>query len=262
MTFVCVIPAREKSKRFPGKLLKPLMGKPVILHVLEACIKSDAKKVFVATDSENIKRVVSAWAKNIDRKEKVIVEIVRGREIRSGTDRVAKLVRKRVRGADIVVNVQGDEPLITPYIINKVAFSLYSDKNADISTYGFISDDNEAENINRVKIVVDRKSYAIYFSRAKIPFGSSKWIIHSGIYAFRLWTLLKFAKLPPSSNEKSERLEQLRAIDNNMKIKVVIGRRKLISVDTEEDIRKIEDMLRNKMKNKMMRRNKKIKNES
>lgn len=253
MEFFCVIPAREKSKRLPRKLLYNISGKPVILYTVSACLLSKAKKVFVATDSKQIKDNLMRFFHSYN-KNKLEVHIVKGKEIKSGSDRVGKLIKilsKNYRIPEVVVNVQGDEPLITPSIINSVALSLMRDKNADICTYGFWSSDpKEINNPNRVKIVVDSRNYAIYFSRSPVPYGAKKFIIHAGIYAFRLESLYKFLKTNQSVIEKVERLEQLRAIDNGMKIKVVIGRKKLFPVDTPEDLKIVEKILRSKSRMK------------
>jgi len=276
MGFICVIPAREKSKRFPYKLLAEINGEKVITKVVESCAKSLAEEVIVATDSMKIKKVVDEFAEK-KKKEgkkwalKIKSEIVRGKDIKSGTDRVAKYIfeKRKIKSEnkgyeksdnaegnskdgenkvpEIIVNVQGDEALITPEIINKVAKALEEDEKADISTYGFVSEDKkEIENPNRVKIVVSQEGYALYFSRSPIPYSSKSYIIHTGIYAFRKNSLLKFSKLKPTQNEKTEKLEQLRALDNGMKIKIVIGRKKLIPVDTKEDLKEIMKIIKNK----------------
>jgi 3-deoxy-manno-octulosonate cytidylyltransferase (CMP-KDO synthetase) len=245
--FICVVPAREGSTRFPGKLIEDLWGEPVVFHVLCACAKSDAQKVFLATDSERIKEkvetsVLKTRKLSQSEKSKISVRIIRGKNIKSGTDRVSELIKilqdEDQNLPEIVVNVQGDEPLISPKIINAVVKALEEDKEASISTYGFLSSDaDEFKNPNRVKIAVSQNGYAIYFSRAPIPYGAKKFIIHGGIYAFRKSELLKFSNLPQSKNEVLERLEQLRAIDNGMKIKVVVGKKKLFPVDTKEDLK-------------------------
>lgn len=251
--FFCVIPARENSKRLPRKLLLEVFGKPVVVHTALACLKSEAKKVFVATDSRDIKRAVEDFClSNRALSNKIEVRMVRGRNIKTGSDRVGELIRslesEGVEIPDVVVNVQGDEPLITPDIINSVARELFADKRADISTYGFWSaDEKEYRNPNRVKIVLGKDNFALYFSRAPIPFGAKRYIIHTGIYAFRTDVLKLFLILKQTENEKTERLEQLRAIDNGIRIKVVVGRRKLIPIDTIEDLRIVRSLRRPKL---------------
>lgn len=244
--FFCVVPARENSKRLPRKLLLKLFGREVLIHTVSSCIRSRAKKVFVATDSDRIKNTVLRFKDSLPRNlaEKLDVFVVRGKDIKSGSDRVGKLIQilkqEGVKIPGIVVNVQGDEPLITPHIINSVVLSLARDKRADIATYGFWSSEKtEYMNPNRVKIVVDPQGFAIYFSRSQIPFGAEKYILHAGIYAFRTDALFKFLKMKQTENEKKEKLEQLRAIDNGMKIKVFVGSKKLIPVDTHQDIKTI-----------------------
>ncbi|MCS7213624.1 MAG: 3-deoxy-manno-octulosonate cytidylyltransferase [Candidatus Calescibacterium sp.] len=249
--FFCVIPAREDSKRFPKKLLFKMFGKEIIIHTVYACARSRAQKVFVATDSEIINELITNFKNTLKSEvgEKIETKIVRGKKIKSGSDRVGELIRiLRIGGAkipDIIVNVQGDEPLITPSIINSVADFLAENNEADISTYGFWSDDKrEYENPNRVKIVIGKDNFALYFSRSPIPFGAKKYVIHSGIYAFRLNSLEKFLSLKQTHNEKTEKLEQLRALDNGMKIRVLVGKKKLIPVDTPEDVKNINRIIR------------------
>ena len=257
MRFICVIPAREKSRRFPYKLLAEINGQKIVTKVAENCAKSLAEEVVVATDSYRIKKVVDEFVERKKKEgkkwaEKIRSEIVKGKGIKSGTDRVAKYIfmcekRNGKKERRIIVNVQGDEPLITPEIINKTVTSMGEDRKAEISTYGFISEDREEiMNPNRVKIVVSPFGYAVYFSRNPVPHGGTKYIIHTGIYVFRPEALVKFSRLKPTQNEKVEKLEQLRAIDNGMKIKVVIGRTKTISVDTKEDLEKINRIRKKK----------------
>ncbi len=250
--FICAIPAREKSKRFPGKIIYKINEIPLIIYVIKSCLRSSAKKVIVATDSQNVKKVISEY---IPTHPKLAIKIIKGRNIKTGTDRVAELVKRiKIKNNEIIVNVQGDEPLMSPEIINKVASELKKDKKADISTYGFITQNRaEIENPNRVKIVIDRNSYALYFSRNPIPYGSRKYLIHTGIYAFRKKSLLKFTSLETSKNEISEKLEQLRALDNSMKIKVVVGEKRTHPVDTEDDIKEVLKLIRKKKK---LRKNK------
>jgi len=252
MDFICVIPAREGSTRFPGKLIEDLWGEPVVFHVICSCAKSYAQKVFLATDSEKIKEKIESSilrSKKLSQyqKNKISIRIVKERSIKTGTDRVAHLIRileeEGEKVPEIVVNVQGDEPLISPEIINKVAKALSDDTQASISTYGFLSKDlHEFRNPNRVKIVVSQNGDAIYFSRSPIPYGAKNFIIHTGIYAFRKDKLLKFSSLPQSKNEALEKLEQLRAIDNGMKIKVLVGKKKLFPVDTEKDLKFLRNL--------------------
>lgn len=246
MDFICVIPARERSKRLPRKLLIKISGREIINHTVLACLRSDAKNVFVATDSRKIKKAVEDFSSALpeELKNKLEVRIIRGSKIKTGSDRVGELIRRlELEGRDppeIVVNVQGDEPMITPSIINSVAHALERDKRADIATYGFWSSSrSELENPNRVKIVVDSEFFAIYFSRSPVPSGAKRYVIHTGIYAFRKESLRRFLNLPQTKNEKTERLEQLRALENGMRIKVLIGRRKLVPVDTRKDLKLI-----------------------
>lgn len=236
---LCVIPARERSTRFPSKLLAKIDDESVIVKTVGQCLKTGFKTV-VATDSEKI-------ADEVERKFQKSVQVFFVKEqVSSGTERVALCVRKMGVKPEIIVNVQGDEPTITPEIIKLTVKELESSR-ADISTYGFeTEDEDEIKNPNRVKVVLNPQGYALYFSRSPVPWGSRKFIIHTGIYAFRYDALFKFVSLPPSENEKTEKLEQLRAIDNGMKIKVVVGKVKTHPVDVPEDIKKVREILNGK----------------
>jgi len=252
MSAVIIIPARYGSTRFPGKLLSALAGRPVIQHVHErAMTASLAECVIVATDSDRILRVVEGFGGTA---------VMTSPEHPSGTDRIAEVARGT--DYDIIVNVQGDEPLIRGEMIDTV-ISLLEDSRADIGTLvKRIEDPDEVFDPNVVKAVFDRDGFALYFSRAPVPFyreefsGSRHprpvtWNLelykHLGIYSYRRDVLLRLTELPQSALEKAEKLEQLRALENGYKIKVGITRHETIGVDTREDVERVELWLRERM---------------
>lgn len=247
MSALVVIPARFASTRFPGKPLYPLNGKPLIQHVYErACGARLASEILVATDSRKILDCVVSFGGN--------AVMTSGRH-RSGTDRVAEAAS----GADydIIVNVQGDEPLIRAAMID-ATIRLLMDGRASIGTLAKkITDRREILDPNVVKVAFDGEGFAVYFSRAPIPYHRDEWTAlrageirsgnvykHLGIYGFRKEALLRFTALKPSRLEQIERLEQLRALENGMKIKVGITRFDAIGVDTPGDIAKAAKILK------------------
>jgi len=230
-----VIPARYKSKRFPGKVLADISGKPMIQHVYERSKKSKLlNDVIVATDDTRIKRAVEKFNGNV---------VMTSKKHKSGSDRIAEVAKKL--NADIIVNIQGDEPLINPKMIDQVVTPLLHDSNIYMSTLiRKITDPKDIKNPNIVKVVVDKNNFALYFSRSMIPYQdvseSSGAYKHIGIYAYRKDFLLKFSKMKQSKLEKIEKLEQLRVLENGYKIKVVETNYNTISVDTPKDIKKVE----------------------
>lgn len=243
MKIVGIIPARYASTRFPGKSLAPIAGKPLILWVIEQCQKaSSLAEIVVATDNEYIAEIASKQAR---------VELTRG-DHPSGTDRIAEVAARLE--CDGVVNIQGDEPLIQPTVIDQVAEALNESEMSTAATPIHSIEDYSDPNV--VKVVLDRQSKALYFSRRSIPYLRDQadtpltvqieqfpFLKHLGIYAFRTKTLQKIVQLPVSELEKAERLEQLRAIDNGIGIKVVTVEYDSIGVDTPEDVAKVEKLL-------------------
>ncbi|OGW26220.1 MAG: 3-deoxy-manno-octulosonate cytidylyltransferase [Nitrospirae bacterium GWC2_42_7] len=248
MSAIVVIPARYDSTRFPGKPLAPLKGIPVIQHVYKNSKGSRlADDVVVATDNKMIfEKVISFGGKAV---------MTSGDHI-SGTDRTAEAVR--TMDYDIIVNVQGDEPLIRPEMIDDV-ISLLDDSRASIGTLAIkIKDQREIFDPNVVKVVFDNEGFAFYFSRAPIPYHRDEWkdlkqftihdsrftvFKHIGIYSYRKDVLLSLAELPPSRLEQIEKLEQLRAIENGFKIKVRETFSETFGVDTPQDLERIEKWL-------------------
>jgi 3-deoxy-manno-octulosonate cytidylyltransferase (CMP-KDO synthetase) len=244
MNIIGVIPARFASTRFPGKPLAQIGGKPLIQHVVEQCQKAKSlKKVVVATDDTRIWELVQQHCE---------VEMTRP-DHPSGTDRIAEVVERHP--CDALVNVQGDEPLIDPSVIDTVANAL---EKAEMSTAGTrIRDPEEYESPNVVKVVVNRAGQALYFSRRTIPYvrdaasapvseqlAAFPFLKHLGIYGYRRETLLRLIKFPVSPLESAEKLEQLRALENGISIAVAQVEYESIGVDVPSDVQRVERILR------------------
>ena len=235
-----IIPARNQSKRFPGKILVNLGGVPLIVRVIKSAKESRLlSDVFIATDDEKVAAVVSDYG------GKAIMTDTRHQ---TGTDRVAEAASK-LDQSDIVVNIQADEPFMTGGIIDDVISAL-DDPDSYMSTAcSVIRNENDLNDPNVVKAVLDINHNALYFSRSRIPFGrytgdgAAPVYGHLGIYGFRREFLDKFASLERSPLELSEGLEQLRAIENGFKIRAVIVDGYLSGINTEEDLVKAEEML-------------------
>ena len=233
-----VIPARFKSSRFPGKPLALINGKPMIQRVYEQVMKSKyPAQILVATDDQRILTIVKKFGGQA---------IMTSPAHKSGTDRVAEVASKI--DCDVVINVQGDEPVINPEYIDK-AIEPVLNNQTEISTLAYpIINPEDVNNPNVVKVVFNKDNFALYFSRAPIPFHKNKninhkFFAHIGLYCFKKQTLLKFTSLKPSPLEEIEKLEQLRALENNIKIKIVIVDKPTISVDVPSDIEKVENYL-------------------
>jgi 3-deoxy-manno-octulosonate cytidylyltransferase (CMP-KDO synthetase) len=251
---VAVIPARYGSTRLPGKPLLEIAGKPLIVWVAErARAASHISRTIVATDDPRIADAVSAYGFDA---------VITRADHLSGTDRIAEVAHNLQ--ADIVVNVQGDEPLIDPATIDRSVDALIEDSSALMATtYEDISEVSDVANPSVVKVVFDEHGYATNFSRSPIPFpnqavndyGSLEAALrqepallfsfkkHTGLYAYRRDFLLEYARWPQSENEKHESLEQLRALDRGVKIKVVEAASPSIGVDTMEDLARVRLMV-------------------
>jgi 3-deoxy-manno-octulosonate cytidylyltransferase (CMP-KDO synthetase) len=239
-----IIPARFASTRFPGKPLALIAGKPLIQHVVEQCQKANSlAEVIVATDDDRI----AATAKKFCR-----VEMTRP-EHPSGSDRIAE-VAGRI-SCDAVVNIQGDEPLIDPAVIDAVANALGQNEMSTAATP--IKNLSELDNPNVVKVVINAAGRALYFSRRTIPYlreaasrpaheplAAFPFLKHLGIYGFRRETLLRLVKFPVSPLENAEKLEQLRALEHGIPIAVVQVDYDSIGVDVPEDVTRVEKLLR------------------
>jgi len=236
---IVVIPARYASTRLPGKPLRKIKGVPMILRVAERCLKSKANRVIVATDSVDILKV----CESIDGLE----SSMSSPDLQSGTDRVA-VVSKYVLD-DIVINVQGDEPFIDPALIDMLIDDLEQNPEVLMNTAACrFSHDEDPSDTNLVKVTIDEKGNALYFSRSLIPHdrdgsGNVEYYKHIGIYGYRKSWLLQFADMEPSALEKAEKLEQLRALEHGTGIKVLKTDYKPVSIDTEEDLQKAEQII-------------------
>ncbi|MDO8526025.1 MAG: 3-deoxy-manno-octulosonate cytidylyltransferase [Candidatus Omnitrophota bacterium] len=243
MKVIGVIPARWGATRFEGKVLANLLGKPVIQHVWENARKAKMlDDLIVACDDERIMKVVKLFGGKA---------VYTSPDQPSGTDRLAEVVNPL--DVDIAVNIQGDEPLMKPIIIDNLVIALQEEKAAQMATViKKIDDDEELTNSNVVKVVVDKNGYALYFSRYSIPYNRTSevdeakrpaYYKHIGIYAFTKDFLFTFRSLPKSSLENAEKLEQLRALENGYKIKVVETNIDTVGIDRQEDLRKAEEIL-------------------
>jgi len=238
MKVIGVIPTRLGSKRFPGKALALLQGKPIIQHVYENARKSlILDELIIATDDKKIYDAAVGFGAPV---------VITPKEYQCGTDRVAHAVSSL--DCEIVVNIQGDQPLLSPQIIDGIVEKLLgkSDLVASTPVY-FLNDIADIQNPNTVKVVIDNQGYALYFSRSALPYVRSKaentqFYKHIGIYAYRKDFVLKYAKLSPSMLELTEGLEQLRILENGYRIMTVQTIFDSPSVDSEEDLKKIESL--------------------
>ena len=237
MTFSVIIPARYASTRFPGKPLVDLAGKPMVVRVCERAAQSGASGVHVATDDERIASAVKAHGFKV---------VMTRADHASGTDRLAEAATQLGLGDQhIVVNVQGDEPLIEPKLIGQLAERLGS---ADMATACHaIHDVASLANPNVVKVVMDATGHALYFSRSRIPYpreGEAPCFRHAGIYAYRVGFLRRYAALAPAPLERTEALEQLRALWHGHRIAVVVSETDIPpGVDTPQDLEAVRRML-------------------
>jgi 3-deoxy-manno-octulosonate cytidylyltransferase (CMP-KDO synthetase) len=236
---IAIIPARYHATRLPGKALADIGGHPMIEHVYRrTAAASSVSSVLVATDDERILEAVRGFGG---------VACLTSADHHSGTDRLAEVAAELA--SDIVVNVQGDEPLIEPSMIDEAIEPLLADPMVVMSTLRRrIEDEHELLNPNVTKVVVDRDGYALYFSRAPIPFrreghpAARAWR-HVGLYVYRRDCLLQIAALPPSELERSEGLEQLRALEHGIRILAVETRHDSIGVDTPEDLDRVRRLM-------------------
>jgi 3-deoxy-manno-octulosonate cytidylyltransferase (CMP-KDO synthetase) len=227
---VVVIPARYSSKRFPGKALAAVAGRPMVVAVWDRVREArGVDRVIVATDDEKIRAVVESAGGEV---------VMTSPDHPSGTDRVAETVRG-MDNVDIVVNVQGDEPLVHPEMVESLAAALADDRVAVMATLSTPLADCDRESHNVVKVVTDASGLALYFSRSPLV-GAAR---HIGLYAYRREFLMKLAKLPPTALEMAESLEQLRVLEHGYRIRVVPSQFDTVAVDTPEDLVKVECIL-------------------
>lgn len=251
MVTICIIPARYGSTRLPGKPLALLKNKPIIQHVYEKAKASKLiNEIFVATDDRRIVEVVESFGGKA---------IITSPDHPSGTDRISEAVDKlleegyNLQENSIIINLQGDEPLIKVEMIDQLVKLMKKGKNYIGTLATQIDKEDDFKNPNIVKVVFDRNGYALYFSRSPIPFDREKFIRgisknsfmykHIGIYGYTVKVLKSFVLLPQSTLEKIESLEQLRALENGIKIKVGITEYDSFGIDTPEDLEVAERCL-------------------
>jgi 3-deoxy-manno-octulosonate cytidylyltransferase (CMP-KDO synthetase) len=249
MKFMAIIPARYASTRYPGKPLAILGGKTVIQRVYEQ-VKSVLDDVYVATDDDRIYEAVVGFSGKA---------VMTRTDHKSGTDRIEEAATKINTDADVIINIQGDEPFIQASQIETL-MHLFDDPTTQIGTLGKHFETMEAiENSNSPKIVTDNRGFALYFSRSVIPyirgkehnewFGEYPFLKHLGIYAYRREVLAEVTKLPQSSLEKAESLEQLRWLQNGYRIRVGLTNIETVGIDTPEDLARAEEFLNSRSKN-------------
>ena len=239
MRTLCVIPARYASTRLPGKPLADICGKPMICRVLERASRAQKpEKVIVATDDERIYDAVRAEGGEA---------ILTRADHPTGTDRLAE-VAEAYPEVDLIVNVQGDEPLIEPSVIDDLIVPFEMDENLPMATVMVrMEDAAEQLNPNNVKVIVDKLGYALYFSRSLVPYpraAAGPVYKHIGIYAYRRDFLLRYARLEPTPLERAESLEQLRALENGYGIRVLETDCRFVGVDTPEDLALVNKIYR------------------
>jgi len=243
---IAIIPARYQSTRLPGKALEDIAGRPMIEHVYRrAAAATSVTRVIVATDDRRILEAVQRFGGEA---------VMTAASHQSGTDRLAEVAA--TLDGDVIVNVQGDEPLLAPETID-AAVAPFSDPSLEMSTLRRrIVDPAELQNPNVTKVVVDQDGFAMYFSRAPIPFtrpgqpSVDAWA-HIGLYVYRRETLLRLAALPQTALERAEALEQLRALEHGIRIKAIETTHDTIGVDTREDLERVRALLAHPMAGKI-----------
>jgi 3-deoxy-manno-octulosonate cytidylyltransferase (CMP-KDO synthetase) len=236
---IAIIPARYQSSRLPGKALADIAGRPMIEHVYRrASAAASISRVIVATDDRRIADAVETFGGSV---------VMTSASHQSGTDRLAEVAA--TLDCDLVVNVQGDEPVLAPDTIDAAVAPFANDPGLEMSTLRRrITDAAELQNPNVTKVVVDRDGFAMYFSRAPIPHtragqpAAAAWA-HIGLYVYRRETLLRLAALPHTALERAEALEQLRALEHGIRIKAIETSHESIGVDTAEDLERVRTML-------------------
>jgi 3-deoxy-manno-octulosonate cytidylyltransferase (CMP-KDO synthetase) len=239
MSAVGIIPARFRASRFPGKPLAEIAGRPMLAHVIEGARRAKKlREVLVATDDERIAAAAAAVGAPV---------VMTSPDHPTGTDRLAEAAA-RLSDA-IVVNVQGDEPLIEGFVIDAAVAALEADADAPMATVAHPLDGRALTDPNRVKVVLDARGRALYFSRALIPFRRAdapapRWLQHVGLYAYRRAFLARFVALAPGAAERAEGLEQLRALEHGFPIRcAVIEGWRSVPVDVPGDVAEVEAIL-------------------
>ncbi|OOF65796.1 3-deoxy-manno-octulosonate cytidylyltransferase [Rodentibacter sp. Ppn85] len=251
MSFTVIIPARFSSSRLPGKPLAEIVGKPMIQHVFEKARQSGASRVIIATDNENVEKVAQGFGAEV---------CMTSERHNSGTERLAEVVEKlAIPDDEIIVNIQGDEPLIPPVIVRQVAENL-AKFNVNMATLAVkIHEAEELFNPNVVKLVMDKDGYVLYFSRSVIPYDRDRfmdlqdvakvaltdvYLRHIGIYAYRTGFIKKYVQWEPTVLENLEKLEQLRVLWNAARIHAELAKEvPAVGVDTIADLEKVRSIL-------------------
>ena len=239
MKVLCIIPARYASTRLPGKPLCDIAGKPMIVRVYERAVRARlVQDVVVATDDERIRAAVEEHGGRA---------VMTRADHATGTDRLAEVAEK-MTDYDLIINVQGDEPLIEPSVIDDLIAPFEMDENLPMATVMTRMEDAEEQlDPNNVKVVVDKLGYALYFSRSLVPYpraAAGPVYKHIGIYAYRRDFLLRYARLEPTPLERAESLEQLRALENGYGIRVLETDCRFVGVDTAEDLALVNKLYR------------------
>jgi len=246
MKAIGVIPARYASTRLKAKVLVDLLGKPLIQHVWERARQAKRlDELLIAADDERVKTVCEGFGAKV---------VMTSPDCASGSDRIFEAVKDL--NAAYILNIQGDEPLIDPGIIDNLVTTLWKEKQAPVATVmKRIDKEEDLANPNVVKVVVDKKGYALYFSRSIMPFNRETaafntliYYKHLGIYGYQKSFLMSFKKLPKSMLEETEKLEQLRVLEAGYKIKMIETDKETLSVDTAEDLEKVKSILRKSKK--------------
>lgn len=239
MNVLCVIPARYASTRLPGKPLKDIAGKPMVCRVYDRAAQAGkVSDTLVATDDVRILNAVQEHGGRA---------MMTRKDHPTGTDRLAEVASAHPE-ADLIVNVQGDEPLIEPSLIDRLVDVFEEEPDLPMATVMTkITDEEEKRNPNNVKVVTNKDGYALYFSRSLLPYprhAGCPVYKHIGIYAYRRDFLLRYAAMAPTPLENAESLEQLRALENGYRIKVVETEAQFVGVDTAEDLEKVNAIYR------------------
>lgn len=237
MRFLGVIPARYASTRLEGKPLKDICGHPMIEWVYKRCLESNLDDVIVATDDEKIFKVVKHFGGKV---------MMTSPNHLNGTSRLAE-VSKQIKDYDVVINIQGDEPLIEAEMIDQIIRAFQQEDIQMCTLKHRLMDWEDIENPNHVKVVTDEKDYALYFSRSVIPYPrnkeTAKYFKHIGIYGYTRNFLLEYATMQNSLLESTESLEQLRVLEKGYQIKVLETKHESFGVDTKEDLEKIKNYI-------------------
>jgi len=229
-----VIPARYHSRRFPGKPLASIHGKPMVQRVFEGARRAKhLSRLVIATDDERIRKACLAFGAEV---------WMTSPDHNTGTERVAEVAEKIK--TPIVINIQGDVPLIREEVIDELICALQNESIPMATVAAKVNDLGNLKEEDTVKVVVDKKGFALYFSRSPLPCWANDYFLkHIGVYGYQRDFLLRFRDMPPSRLEKAEKLEQLRALENGFRIKVIESPYSALSVDSPQDIIRVEEIL-------------------